>query len=43
MKLGVCADLWQDPFPQAAQRLQSELEEKLPELPWAAAEVAWIS
>lgn len=28
----------EDPFPTAAARMQSELEQKLPELPWAAAE-----
>ena len=32
-------ELRQDPFPTAAARMQSELEEKLPELPWATAEV----
>lgn len=28
----------QDPFPTAAAKMQTELEEKLPELPWATAE-----
>ena len=30
--------IYKDPFPTAAARMQSELEQKLPELPWAAAE-----
>lgn len=28
----------EDPFPTAAERMQSELREKLPELPWDSAE-----
>jgi len=36
--LGMKLNDEEDPFPTAAARMQSELEEKLPELPWATAE-----